>query len=302
MALFGKKVKACAICGNETKAGFLKGLFQKEIDGQYVCDECYGEVDVDANILNNMSIDAFRGYMAFREENQKLKDIFKSTVQIDLGALDTKFYFDMNHKLLSMDKSLAQTVFEAKHISSFEIREDDNTIIEGSASGMRCYQSGTYNYVMSLSSQIQNYLVQLRMFENRLNRTPEEKKDEVRKEKPRFDINEPFRNFYVIIYFDHPYRTKFQADMNGPVFDHNDPSVDKYLSTYNTRFATLEKLANTLMDFAFPGSEKQGASVSGAYMDSASVADEITRFKMLADQGIITRAEFETKKRQLLGM
>lgn len=37
-------------------------------------------------------------------------------------------------------------------------------------------------------------------------------------------------------------------------------------------------------------------------VDSMSIADEIRKFKELADEGIITQEEFEAKKKQLLGI
>lgn len=41
---------------------------------------------------------------------------------------------------------------------------------------------------------------------------------------------------------------------------------------------------------------------SGVSSASASAADEIAKFKKLLDDGVITKEEFEVKKRQLLGL
>jgi hypothetical protein len=43
-------------------------------------------------------------------------------------------------------------------------------------------------------------------------------------------------------------------------------------------------------------------SDSRASTPSGSVAEEIAKFKILMDQGVVTREEFEAKKRQLLSI
>ena len=61
MALFGKNkpVEYCAICGKQRKTGLLRGLFQTEIDGQYVCSDCFGSPDVQQEILSHMTMEQF---------------------------------------------------------------------------------------------------------------------------------------------------------------------------------------------------------------------------------------------------
>ena len=55
MGLFTKK-DPCAICG-----GKVKGLFAWKIDGQYVCDDCHGVIDVPGG-GNDMSMEQFLAY------------------------------------------------------------------------------------------------------------------------------------------------------------------------------------------------------------------------------------------------
>ena len=69
MGLFDKK--ECSICG-----GRVKGLFPWQFDGQYVCNECYGTTHIQQEIYSGMTLERFKEYMAFREENQKLKSRF----------------------------------------------------------------------------------------------------------------------------------------------------------------------------------------------------------------------------------
>ena len=90
MALFGKKTTNCAICGKEVKTGLLRGLFQKKIEDQLICKECYGTVDLPVDVECNMTLNRFREYMAFRDANQKLKDAFRITRQVDFGVFEEK--------------------------------------------------------------------------------------------------------------------------------------------------------------------------------------------------------------------
>ena len=114
MALFGKR-EPCAICG-----GKVKGLLPWKIDGQLVCNDCYGTVDLPDGAVNHMTLTDFRDYMAFREENAALRQQFQTTQQVDFGWFDDKFLFDMSNGLLCMDKHLNKTIFEAKHIKFFD--------------------------------------------------------------------------------------------------------------------------------------------------------------------------------------
>ena len=105
MGLFGKK-DPCAICG-----GKVKGIFPSKIEGQLVCSDCYGIVDLPDNAAGRMTLREFQGYMTFREENQRLRNQFQVTEEVDFGWFDTKFVFDLNNRLLCMDKSLGKKSF-----------------------------------------------------------------------------------------------------------------------------------------------------------------------------------------------
>lgn len=49
-------------------------------------------------------------------------------------------------------------------------------------------------------------------------------------------------------------------------------------------------------------SNSSATTTNTTVVQSSSAADEIKKFKDLLDQGIITEAEFESKKKQLLGL
>lgn len=313
MGLFGKK-DPCAICG-----GKVKGLLPWKIDGQLVCNDCYGHVDLPQNAVNFMSLEDFRGYMAFREENRMLKDQFRVTDQVDFGWLDDKFLFDMNNGLLCMDKNLNDTIFEARQIKSFTIREDASLLFQGSASGLVCQASTVPDRIAAMEPQIMQYKMmeqRARNVERVIDMMDGDRDNNTNHYRRTIDIPEPFQKFIVEIRFDHPYWNVYTADMGGPTFNNSFPDTGDYMRVYNDRVAIMEQLARTLMALAFPGAPEQylqpmAASVGGyttytpvntpttANVDAVA---EIQRFKSLMEQGIITEEEFAAKKRQLLGI
>ncbi|MBO5278758.1 MAG: SHOCT domain-containing protein [Lachnospiraceae bacterium] len=309
MGLFTRK-DPCAICG-----GKVKGLLSWKIDGQYVCDDCYGTVDLPNNATNYMTIEDFRGYIAFRDENKQLKEQFQITQEVDFGWFDTKFMFDTTNRLLCMDKNLSKTIFEGKHIASFVIKEDSSPLFEGSASGLRRYISSVPDRVMALAPQINQIVMQEQMqrdTERLLDRLDDGKLNNSTGTYTRnINIPKPFQQFYVELRFNHPYWDIFTADMDAPSFNTNTPDVNDYLHDYNQSSMIMEQLAEALMEIAFPGAPEQvvnpvgSAAVSSEESASAAAVDtvtEIQRFKALMDQGIITEEEFTAKKRQLLGI
>ena len=307
MALFGKK-DPCAICG-----GKVKGLLPWKIEGQLVCNDCYGHVDLPDGAVNHMTLDAFRSYMAFREENALLRQQFHTTQQVDFGWLDDKFLFDMTNRLLCMDKNLNRTIFEARQIKSFVIREDSAPLFEGSAAGLVCHTSSVPDRVMAMTPQIERIRMQEQMQRNmeRIADRMDKDRDHPRPPVRHFDIPEPFQKFLVEIRFDHPYWHIFTADMGGPTFNNSFPDVNDYLRDYQNSAAIMEQLAHALMELAFPSAPVQQAGSFAPVMSGQTIAtpavpidavSEIQRFKALMDQGIITEEEFTAKKRQLLGI
>lgn len=304
MGLFSKR-DACPICG-----GKVKGLFPWKIEGQQICADCHGSVDLPQNVENNMTLDDFRGYMAFREENAQLRNQFQTTQKVDFGLFDTKFMFDMEHKFLCMNKNLNTTIFEGKHIRSFAILEDSAPLFEGSAAGLQCYVSTVPDAAMAMVPQIEQHLAMMQMhrsLERMADRLDDDRDRVSVQHTPTFDIPEPFKSFNVEIYFDHPYWDVFRADMSGPTFSNTYPDINDYLRDYNAGVETMNQLAYALMDLAFPGA---GAQVIDPYAPAPEVpapapvdtVEELKRYKELMDQGILTEEEFTAKKRQLLGI
>lgn len=299
MGLFTKK-EPCAICG-----GKVKGLLPWKIEGQYVCDSCHGVVDVQKD-KEDMTMEQFRQYRAFREENQALKDQFTISQKVDFGAFDTKLVFDFDHRLFCMDQHLAKTVFRGGEIRSFVIQEDGAPIFEGGPQGLARYESIVPERLTMMAPQLNQILMQ-KQLEDQLNvgRDPDHRPA------PRFyDIPEPFKKFQVSIYVDHPYWSLLECDRSGPTFDNDYPDVNDYMNRYQEGYWLMENLAQCLMTVAFPDAPAEGAQ-QGAQQETQPAAaaapaqdavSQLKQYKQLLDDGVITQADFDAKKKQLMGL
>ncbi len=299
MGLFTKK-EPCAICG-----GKVKGLLPWKIEGQYVCDSCHGVVDVQKD-KEDMTMEQFRQYRAFREENQALKDQFTISQKVDFGAFDTKLVFDFDHRLFCMDQHLGKTVFRGGEIKSFVIQEDGAPIFEGGPQGLARYESVVPGHLTMMAPQLNQILMQ-KQLEDQLNvgRDPDHRPA------PRFyDIPEPFKKFQVSIYVDHPYWSLLECDRSGPTFDNDYPDVNDYMNRYQEGYWLMENLAQCLMTVAFPDAPAEGAQ-QGAQQETQPAAaaapaqdavSQLKQYKQLLDDGVITQADFDAKKKQLMGL
>ena len=137
-----------------------------KISGQPVCNACYGIVDLPNGAINNMSMDEFCSYRAFRDENQLLKEKFQISQEIDFGIFDTKMVFDIPNRLMCLSKSLDKTIFEGENIKSFVIKEDSTPLFEGDAQGLRCYTSTVPDNVKALEPQIRQFAMHAQMQRN----------------------------------------------------------------------------------------------------------------------------------------
>ena len=300
MGLFSKK-PPCPLCG-----GKIPLILPSKIEGEYICNNCYGKLDMDDDKEKNLTMQGFRDYLIFYDQNQILKDRFVISEQIDFGLWDTKIIFDYQNKLLCMSKNLEKTVFEGKELKSFSIKEDNTPLFEGSATGIRRYASTVTERAMALAPQIAQFAAKRRMAQT-LDKLDDGK---VNNSAPvqYFNFPEPFRAFNVELHFNHPYRTVIKCNMDGPRFDNTYPDVSNYLRSYQQNMEEIEKLAAALRTVAFPEVSEQyfgSGRMQALHTNMAPPTDaieEIKRYKELMEDGVISQQEFEAKKKQLLGI
>ena len=302
MGLFSKK-PPCPICG-----GKIPLILPSKIEGEYICNNCYNKIDMDADKESNLTMQGFREYLAFYDQNQILKGQFVVSERIDFGLWDTKIIFDYQNKLFCMSKNPDKTVFEGRQLKSFTIREDSTPLFEGSAAGIRRYTSTVTERAMAMAPQIAQIAASKRMART-LDRLDDGK---VNNSTPvqYFDIPEPFQTFHVELHFDHSYWTVLKCDMDGPRFNNTLPDVNNYLRSYQQSIEEIEKLVAALRMVAFPDAAEQsiGPGMVGMGVLQTNMAppadaiEEIKKYKALMEDGVISQQEFEAKKKQLLGI
>lgn len=307
MGLF-KKREPCAICG-----GKVSGLFPGKIQGQLLCNECYGRIDLPD--VSSMTLEEFKEYRRFREDNQRLKEKFQITERIDFGFFGADYVFDRNNRLFCLSPTLDRTIFKGSEIKSFVIKEDDKVLFEGSANGFIRHNSEVPDKVKDMAPLINQYRVQVEM-QRSLERMAEEQRrnnpDAPRTpapSAPHIDLPEPFERFYIEITLNHPYWPYVTSDKKGPTFSNTIPDASDYLREYKEDVDVMERLARALREVAFPDAPEKtvAAPAIGVVPVAATAAAvdavaEIRKYKELLDQGLITQDEFAAKKRQLLGI
>ena len=300
MGLFSKK-PPCPICG-----GKISWFLPSKIEGEYICDTCYSKIDMESDKADHLTMQGFREYLAFYDQNQRLKDKFVISERIDFGLLDTKIIFDHQNKLFCMSKNPDKTVFETGQLKSFTIKEDNAPLFEGSAEGIRRYASTVPERAMALAPQSAQFMMN-RQMARALDKLDDGKKNGSAPMQY-FDVPEPFRAFNVELHFDHPYWTVVKCDMDGPRFSNDRPDVNDYIRSYQSSIEELEKLVAAFKTVAFPGAPEQSISpgtsqaVHPSIVPPADAIEEIKKYKALMEDGIISQQEFDAKKRQLLGI
>lgn len=300
MGLFSKK-PPCPICG-----GKISWFLPSKIEGEYICDTCYGKIDMDADKASQLTMQGFREYLAFYNQNQLLKDQFVISQRIDFGLWDTKIIFDHQNKLFCMSRSPDKTVFEAGQLKSFTIKEDSAPLFEGSAEGIRRYPSTVPERAMAMAPLISQFMMSRQMART-LDRLDDGKANGTAPMQY-FDVPEPFHTFNVELHFDHPYWTVIQCDMDGPQFDHTHPDVNDYLRSYQRSIEEIEQLVAAFRTVAFPDAPDQSIgpgtaqAVHATMIPPTDAIEEIKKYKVLMEDGVISQPEFEAKKRQLLGI
>ena len=302
MGLFSKK-PPCTICG-----GKVSWLLPAKIEDEYICDNCFGKIDMDDDKSINLTMDDFQEYLVFYNQNQLLKDKFIISERVDFGLMDTKFIFDYENKLFCMSKNPDKTVFEGKDLKSFTIKEDSTILYQGSAEGIHQYSSNVPDLARALAPEISRILMNRRMAQS-LDRLDDGKINNSTSMQY-FDIPEPFSTFNVELHFDHPYWTDIKCDMDGPRFDNANPDLNNYIRLYNDSIDEIQKLVDALGKVAFPKAPVQNIGLGGVGMQGGHATieapvdaiEEIKKYKSLVEDGIISKEEFEAKKRQLLGI
>lgn len=220
MGLLSKK-PPCPICG-----GRISWFLPPRIEGKYICNTCYEKMDMEADRKNSLTMQEFREYLDFYDQNQILKNKFVISETIDFPLWDTKIIFDYENKLFCLGKNPVKTVFEGKQLKSFSIREDSALLFEGSPEGIKGYTSA----INDLSTDKDNNCTALQQH---------------------YDIPQSFKAFNVVLNLDHPYWNVIRCDMRGPSLSKENPDVKDYMNLYKQSMEEVVRLVKALKMVAF---------------------------------------------------
>ena len=269
--------------------------------------------------LANMSIEAFRNYLDFYEENRPLREQFTQTEQFSFGFFSGGILLDTEHRLLRLKYGDGAFAFTAENFACFRIYEDGRLLMEGKTGSLDLYRSEVPAILKKLAPKVLAYLREKREYERfeELERMLEKNGDSsstrrLRRSEPRFDEPAPVRQFELEIQLRHPYWGSFRQKISAPVFMHDEPNLDDYKRDYEQKVTELHTLAVNLMKILDPSapehrnvggtdSEKQPQTRPQPAPQTDTVT-ELKRYKELLDAGILSEEEFTAKKKQLLGI
>lgn len=319
MGLFSNNKKLCPICGAPTPR-----LFPTKVEGLPICKECDAKIELPDGALDQMDLEQFKAYMDFYEKNGELRSSFTETDKYDFGYMGGCMVVDTAHGLFKRRNDENAIVMESKNLKSFRILEDENVLFESKNGMLVCHKSDIPKRANDLSPLVTQFQMRLQEYEWReeeerrraqsgRQETPQERSDRERAEFmrcPTFDAPELFRNFYIELQYEHPYWTSERRTVDAPKIDSSNPSVDGYLQKYYKTADKLHNMASCLIQLICPGAQEvnegeAAATASTAPAQAAPAVDavtEIKKYKELLDAGIITDEEFQTKKRQLMGI
>lgn len=313
MGLFGSR-KMCPICGKPAGR-----LFPTKIEKQPLCSECSakaGELPLTMD-SSALSLEKFREFLSFYDENAALRGAFQQTYQYTFGIFGGVLSLDVPKRLFRFNTTDTCIVFEAQNLRSFRILEDFTPLFEGTKDALNCYQSEIPARVGNMGPDIDRFEMARRQHEQI------EEMDKVLKERaketgepytpsyssaPNIDDLKPFKKFYIKMEVEHPFWEKQEYEEGAPSFDSYRPTIAGYMREYEGKVEELRELAHQLMAVLNPDApEQQAGSGAAVRAGSAQTAPtdavaEIQRYKDLLDSGAITEEEFTAKKRQLLGI
>ena len=315
MGLFTNKKKLCPICGEPTPR-----IFSTKVEDMPLCKECAGKIFLPDGALEKMSLDDFREYMYYYEQNKTLRDIFQPTYEYPVGFSWMTIRMDFENGLFALHNSPNALVFEKSCIETYRILEDKNPLFQGHKTAIKFFESDIPYIVEEMAPFIMQFEAQKREYEMLERMEDMLDREDDRNNRPRrirvrpsFNGQEPFKNFIVRVRMEHPYwQGIHQGKIMAPVFDNYYPRIDDYMREYNDRVNSLYDLALQFKELVNPNSKEIYDREKNLNVEkntsnlqentSVDVVEEIKKFKNLLDAGIITEEEFAAKKKQLMGI
>lgn len=262
MALFGKK-DICPICGEP-----VKGLLNVKIKDKIpLCQTCGSKIYMDNTMIPFQSVKDIQEHIAYREQNQETFNSFIVSREQKAGNLYLRI--DDNKKLwyLGPKKPTNPPLFSFNEIVDYEFSEDGDVITKGGvgravAGGLLF---GGVGAIVGGSTGEKTSKTVIKSMQLRIS----------------------LDNKYV-----HQILIEFV------------PGGTNCKSGSLVYKAYQQEVQHTIsiLDGMCHQAEQNITPEPSAPISSESNADEILKYKQLLDIGAITEEEFQTKKKQLLGL
>lgn len=276
MGLFENKKILCPICSKPTPR-----VLSTKVEGIPICRECVNKIDLPVGMVNQMSLEDFRKYMVFYDQNQALRDIFTETYRMGFGFFGSYIVLDTANRLFRLQENTSSLVMEASDLKSFCILEDNVPLFEGEGNILRCHSSEVPTLINNMAPQIAQFCMQREMYEqiermeldNKDGKSPKQDSSHYRF-RPDFEASVPFKHFYVELTLTHPYWSGFRGKLDAPGFDRDNPSIHVYMREYQQKVDQLHTLAVNLMQLISPNArEICDTNISSAAAQSSSGRD-----------------------------
>lgn len=123
MGLFKNTKKLCPVCGSPTPR-----LLPTEIQGEAICSDCDKKISMEDSVLEKMTADKLKEHFLYREENEKLHDIFQDTITKEISF--RSLHVDEEHGLWYIDEGDKNPpIFRFDEMEGFQYMEDKRSII-----------------------------------------------------------------------------------------------------------------------------------------------------------------------------
>lgn len=259
--------ECCAVCGGQIS---LMHGYGKLRDGSLVCGDCIKRAGVPAQLVAGMGVEEFSKRA---DSMAALRAAYRPTKR-PCSELD----IDEVHKGFRIKSGLHANVYQYQDLLSFELEEDNETVSSGGvgraiAGGVLFGPGGAVVGAMTGKKRTKNYCESMQV---------------------RISLKCADPDVVYLTFIEKKTKTK-SSDYKKAV-----DAATKCMTALEQVAAEVGREDDAGRNAA---SAAQGTrQLEQAVPEGGSAADEILKYKQLADAGIITQEEFEQAKRKLLGL
>lgn len=253
MGLFSNNKKPCPVCGKPTPR-----LLATKIEGMPICSECDGKIDMRQEKRDSLTIDTFKEYLRFYDENLPLKQEFQEDYVKNTGFFNTAaFKCDYTHhtfKLGILDNAI---VYTSDNFVSLTISQDNTPVIELTKEELRIHDTDVPEYIESLRNSINAYNSLQEMREALMHVDAHQRMEHHRENPPQdnispFEATMPFEKWHVTIEVKHPWDGGISDKSDQYWLDSYHPSINEAYDNYYNALAEYKEMAMVFRNTCCP--------------------------------------------------